>query len=121
MTLTWQIALVALGALIVVYAWLQAIERRGRAIGKIIKIESDDETSAPVISFSVDGLRYEFRPTLVLRSEGKKSAIGKEVRVAYNPRNPHDAEIATPMRRYLPAIIATIAYASFVYWHYWAK
>jgi len=113
---------VGFGALIVFYAWLQAFERRGVATGTIVKIEKDaDEIDVPVVRFEVGMQKYEFRPSLTLRREGKKKSIGSRVRVAYNPRDPLDADIGTPVRRYLPAAIVTIAYVVFVWFAYWAK
>ena len=122
MPIMWEQLLIGFGALIVITAWLQTFGRRGRAIGTISKIERDaDDVEVPVISFQVGGHTYEFRPSLTLVVERKKKAIGRKLPVVYNPSDPSDADVGTPIRRYLPAAIVTVSYAVFMYWYYSAK
>ncbi|MGE0884107.1 MAG: DUF3592 domain-containing protein [Blastocatellales bacterium] len=119
-TLPWVKIGIGFGALIVVYAWLQAFHRKGRAIGTITEITTrpgaDNTTSeVPVITFRVGETSYSFQPSLVLYGETRRNRIGLAVPVAYNRDNPKDAEIATPVRRFLSPVIVTVLYGIFIY------
>ena len=106
------------GALLVVYVWLQAFDRKGRAIGTVTKIEKASEPGeldSPVVTFRVEGRNYSFSPGMVLWFEAKKKRIGMQVRVAYNPNDPSDAEIASAFRSYFGAIVVTLVYGGFIY------
>jgi hypothetical protein len=115
------------GALVVVYAWLQAFHRTGRATGTVTKIVTrpgpeGDPTDVPLITFTVGGRRYSFLPSLVMPGEAKPKSIGRKVAVAYNPANPEDAEVAVPYRLYLPPIVVTVISVAFLYCaHAWAR
>lgn len=113
-----QIGLVG-GAFIVIYAWLQAFHRTGRATGTITKIVSrpgaeGHHTDVPLITFNAGGRRYSFIPSLVVRGDAKRTRVGRKVTVAYNPANPEDAEVATPARLYLPPVVASVIYGAFL-------
>jgi len=119
-TIPWLKIGIAFGALIVVYAWLQAFHRKGRAIGTITGITTRPGTDntiseVPVITFRVGKKSYSFQPGLVLYGETRRNRVGMAVPVAYNRDNPKDAEIATPVRRFLAPVIVTVLYAVFLY------
>jgi len=123
MNLPWTQIGLGFGALIVAYAWLQFFQRSARAIGTITKIVtrhsgSSGYTKVPEINFIAGGTRHTFQPSLVLLGDANEKRIGTAVPVAYNPANPQDAEIATPVRRYLKPIIPTIIYLAFLYFLY---
>lgn len=111
----------AFGALIVIWAWLQATARTGRATGEVTRITTRPgpegaETRVPVITFVVDGERHSFEPSLVWLGEARTGRIGTKVPVAFNPHDPKDAEIAVAWRLYLPPVVATVLYGAFVLW-----
>jgi hypothetical protein len=123
MNIPWGQLISAFGALIVAYAWLQFFQRSARAIGTITKIVtrhsgSSGYTKVPEINFIAGGAKHTFQPSLVILGDADEKRIGTAVPVAYNPANPQDAEIATPVRRYLKPIIPTIIYLAFLFSFY---
>jgi hypothetical protein len=113
--------LALLGALLIAYAWLEVLDRRGRAVGTIIGITTrygveGDEITVPEVAFTVDDVPYSFLPTMSVAPEAKKRGIGVTVPVAYNPDNPDDADVVSPLGLYLPTGVATLFYALWVCW-----
>ena len=104
----------AAAAVLVVYAWTRALRRSGRTIGTIVRIDKDVDidgsSTLAVLSFSIDGKEYRFRTRLAWPHEVTRKSVGKKVRIAYNPHDPHDGSFGDPLRRYLPAAALTITY-----------
>jgi hypothetical protein len=114
--------LIAFGAVIVLWAWFQAFDRNGRAVGTIVRITrrcgpDGDDMAAPEIAFDVEGTKYTIQPSLVLPSEASRKSIGRKLCVAYNPDDPADADVASPARLYLPGAIVTALYSGYLYWY----
>ncbi len=113
--------LALLGALLLAYAWLDAFDRKGRAVGRVARITErygmdGEEIIVPEVEFTVDGRYYSFLPTTGVSLRAKKKGVGTQVPVAYKCDDPDDADVVSPLGLYLPRGVATVFYALFVCW-----
>ena len=109
------VALVGVGAFIVVQAWLHALRRKERARGRVTKMVrrallTNSVLRVPEVTFTTaEGSEHTF--VAAGRRIGHSWTPGQEVEVAYDAREPESAVIATPFHMYLTPTFLSIGWA----------
>jgi hypothetical protein len=114
------LALLVVGAFIVVQAWLHALRRKQRVLGRVTRMVrraflTHSVLWVPEVTFTTaEGRDHTFVASG--RRIGHSWTPGQEVGVAYDAREPDSAVIATPFHMYLTPAFLSVALGVIAYW-----
>ena len=108
-----------LGLAFVTLGWWRVLQRRCRATGTVTRRpprRDHIDTASTEITFEVEGRLIRFTPSVITNFDVGRLELGAKVRVAYDPADPANADLADPWRRYSGPVLVTLLYLAALYY-----